>query len=142
MTDESAVGEVELKVCPFCGSNKIVIAPLQHDMLCISCTACNLAGGCFRNREFAEIAWNTRANEINKSEYDWLKLLEKATRPGLYQRVHDDEYQRLKRLEENVKREINNAKKSYVFFKKTYGKKDVATKNALNINKLLESLEK
>jgi len=55
----------KLKPCPFCGESKTIVGGgiTMKDSYAICCTGCGASVGEFHKPEFAQIAWNTRADD-------------------------------------------------------------------------------
>lgn len=149
MKNESAVGEVELKPCPFCDGEAYLKEKYnRHFEHCFSVECKN---DCVINMnyylaEYAIKKWNTRAPL--KTTYDLgAKDGDKTVTSAI---IPEDEYDRLKRLEENVKNKIAELKascdKQTEFNKKInqLGKSSFTTiiNDNLELIKLFESLEK
>ena len=53
----------ELKSCPFCGSDKLIIPDLFSHIV-VSCDGCGTDGPAKKNEKDAIKAWNTRAESV------------------------------------------------------------------------------
>ena len=65
---------IELKPCPFCGSDRVIFVPDKGDYLpsdapvFISCRSCGFTSGLFASEILARNLWNHRAGEEKGGE--------------------------------------------------------------------------
>lgn len=60
----------ELKPCPCCNGNAIIIAFMANKNLYhyAKCTECSIRTGIYRDRKTVKIQWNRRANKNDEEE--------------------------------------------------------------------------